>query len=424
MSLNAASSVLAIPTAEAFEPLLALSRYKAAHGGRGSGKSHFFAEQLVEEAVTGHIRCVGLREHQNSIKDSSKQLLEDKMRALGVAHMFVSTETEIRGPNESLFVFRGLQNHTATSIKSIEGFNRAWGDEAQTFSVRSWELLTPTFRAPGAEMRFSWNPDTHKDAVDKFFRNEDGSPRADDPDIICVRANYTDNPWFEAGMRSDMERDRARDPDKYAHVWLGEYRRNSEARVFRNWRIGELDIPSNARPYFGADWGFSIDPTVLVRCWAWERTLYVDREVYKVGCEIDRTPALFDTMNDERTPDVRQWPIIADSARPETISYMRGHGYPRIESARKGAGSIEDGVEFLKNHDIVVHPRCKHTTDELTMYSYKQDKRTGEILPELDDKANHVIDALRYAVEKLRRHPEAPIVVPILSGVPRRAAPR
>lgn len=401
-------SILKIETPRVFVPLLAPRRYKGAWGGRGSGKTHFFGERLIEESLSDHIRAACLREHQNSIKDSSKALLEEKIHAFGVDHLFTITDQEIRGPHDSLFIFRGLQNHTSTSMKSLEGFNRAWVDEAQTISKRSLEIMTPTFRAAGSEMSFSWNPDTEKDPVDEMFRTADPN----DPDIISIRVNYSDNPWFPDGLRADMERDRRRDPDKYRHVWLGEYGSHSEARVFHNWRIDSIDIPAGARPYFGADWGFSIDPTVLIRCWVWERTLYIDREVYRIGCEIDRTPALFDTMNDDRTQDIRKWPIVADSARPETISYMRNHGFGLIESARKGPGSVEDGVEFLKNHDIVIHPNCKHTSDEFSSYSYKVDKRTEEVLPELDDKKNHVIDAARYAVEKLRRNPPLVFTVP------------
>lgn len=400
------------------------ARYKGLYGGRGSGKTHFFGERLVEEAIAGHIRAACLREYQKSIKDSSKQLLEDKIRDLGVGCLFEVTEVEIRGPNKSLFVFHGLQNHTASSIRSLEGFNRAWVDEAQDISIRSFDILTPTFRTPGTEMFFSWNPEQKTDPVDKFFRTEDGAPVSGDPDIICIRANYSDNPWFPDDLRRDMERDRGRDPDKYAHIWLGEYGRNSEARVFRNWKIGHCEIPLGARPYFGADWGFSVDPTVLVRCWVIPpRTLYIDREVYAVGCEIDHTPTLFDRINDERVQDVRRWPIIADSASPQTISYMLRNGYPKIEPARKGPNSREEGVEFLKNHDIVIHPNCRKAVDEFTLFSYETDRKTGEILPELEDRNDHVIDATRYAVEKLRRYNEPPIVMPILTGSPRLAWP-
>ena len=136
---------------------------------------------------------------------------------------------------------------------------------------------------------------------------------------------------------------------------------------------------------------------MLVRCFVEGRTLYVDHEAYEIGCEIDKTPALFDKI-----PGSRKWPIRGDSSRPDTISYMKRYGFPKLTEATKGPGSVEDGVEFLKSYDIVVHPRCRHTADELTLYSFKVDKQTDEVLPVLEDKNNHVIDSLRYAVELLR----------------------
>lgn len=378
-------------------PLLRPARYKGARGGRGSGKSHFFAELLIEEALAGHQRIACLREVQNSIKDSVKLLLEDKIERFGLRRLFKSTDLEIRGPNDSLFIFKGLQNHTAASIKSLEGFTRAWVEEAHTISQRSLDIMTPTFRS-GSEMLFSWNPSKPTDPVDRLFLENDG-----DPEFILVRANYSDNPWFPEDLRSDMERDKRREPEKYAHVWLGGYQRRTEAAVFKNWKIGVLDVPSDARPYFGADWGFAVDPTVLVRCWLLsDRRLYIDREIHKVGCEIDHTPALFEQINDERIPSIRRWPVRADSARPETISYMQRAGF-NIAPALKGAGSVEEGVAFLQSVDIVVHPDCLKAIDELALYSYKTDKLTNEVLPVLEDKDNHVIDALRYALEDARK---------------------
>jgi len=395
-------STLQIQTPRAFAPFLKPARFKGAWGGRGSGKSHFFVELLIEEALCGHVRGACVREVQNSIKDSVKQLIEDKIAKLGASSLFKITEREIVGPNDSLFIFRGLQNHTAASIKSLEGFNRCLVEEAQTISQRSLDILTPTFRRD-AELWFPWNPVFPTDPIDKFFRENDG-----DPDFICRRVNYNDNPWFPDELRRDMERDKRRDPDKYAHIWLGEYQRNSESRVFRNWRIGshaEFEgFDPTERFYYGADWGFSVDPTVLVRCYLDGRTLYIDREAYRVGCEIDNTPALFDKVQGSR-----KWPIRADSARPETISYMNRHGF-NVVPALKGAGSVEDGIEFLKSHDIVVHPDCRHTIDELSLYSYKVDKMTGEVLPLLEDDKNHVIDALRYALEGARRGVASPSV--------------
>src|SRR6185437_855556 len=282
---------------------------------------------------------------------------------------------------------------SAATIKSSEGFNRAWIEEAQTISRTSLDILTPTFRN-NSELWFSWNPRRPTDPVDRLFSENEG-----DPDFIHVEANYRDNPWFPEELRRDMERDKSRDPDKYAHVWLGGYERLSEAAVFRNWRVEAFETPAGVRFYFGADWGYSVDPSVLVRCWVPGRTLYVDYEAYQVGCEIDFLQALFD-----KVPESRKWPIVADSQRDDTINYMKRHGFPRMTGAVKGPGSVEDGIEFLKNYDIVVHPRCVHTADELALYSYKLDAHTQEVLPQLADKHNHVIDSLRYALEGVRRN--------------------
>ncbi|MEN0115423.1 MAG: PBSX family phage terminase large subunit [Agrobacterium cavarae] len=372
-------------------------RYRAAYGGRGSGKSHAFAAALVIKARQKPIRVLCAREIQKSIKDSVKRLLDDKIREMGFGQYFRSTDTEIKGTNGSHFVFAGLRSNVE-SIKSLEGIDIAWVEEATTVSQSSLTNLGPTIRKDGSEIWFTWNPRHESDPVDSMFRLPSGAP----PRSIVRRVNWDLNPFFPDVLREDMEWDASRDPDKYRHIWLGEYLRNSEARVFHNWKVEQFETPADARFYLGADWGFSIDPTVLVRCFIMGRTLFVDREVYKVGCEIDRTPDLFDRLDQDNLKMARNWPITADSARPETIDYMKRHGYTRIKPAKKGAGSVEDGIEFLKSYDIVVHPRCKHMVDELTLYSWKTDPVTDEVLPVLNDKNNHVIDALRYAVEGLR----------------------
>lgn len=386
-------SILQIQTPRKFVPLLRSARYKGVHGGRGSGKSHFFAELLIERCIMQPgTRAVCLREVQKSLKNSVKLLVEDKIRGLGVQASFEILEAEIRTPGGGVIIFQGLQNHTADSIKSLEGFDVAWVEEAQSLSQRSLDLLRPTIRKPGSELWFSWNPAKPSDPVDVLLRGE--SPPAD---AIVIQANWQDNPWLPDELRGDLEDDRRRDPDKFLHVWEGHYSMNSEARVFRNWKIAPFDPPADAVFRFGADWGFAIDPTVLVRCFVEGRKLYVDREAWQVGCEIDRTPALFDTIEGSR-----KWLIRADSARPETVSYMKRQGF-RMTEAIKGKGSIEDGIEFLRSFDIIVHPRCKKVAEELTLYSYKVDPQTDEILPFLEDKNNHTIDALRYALEELRR---------------------
>jgi phage terminase large subunit len=234
------------------------------------------------------------------------------------------------------------------------------------------------------------------------------------PGSVIVEVNFDDNPWFPDVLRDEMEYDRDRDPDKYAHVWRGQYVKNSSTRVFKNWMVEEFDAPADAIHRLGADWGYAVDPTVLVRCHIIGRKLYIDYEAYMVGCEIVNTPDLFMTV-----PESEKWPITADSSRPETIAHMRKNGFPKIMPAVKGAKSVEEGIEWLKSYDIIVHPRCTHTIDELTMYSYKTDPMTGKILPILEDKKNHVIDSLRYACEGARRaqtvKPQTVIPLPIIS---------
>jgi len=368
------------------------SRYKVMRGGRGSAKSRTAASALLIQAVQGVHRVLCAREIQKSIKDSVKRLLDDEIERLGLSEFFESTENEIRGRNGSLFIFAGLRNNTA-SIKSIEGVTRCWVEEAQTISQSSLDDLIPTIRAPGSEIWFTYNPRHATDPIDVMFKADELPPNT-----ILLHVNWQDNPWFPEVLRDEMEYDRRRDLDKYLHIWEGQYQTSSEARVFKNWTVEEFDVPKDALIRQGADWGFSVDPTVLVQCYIEGRKLYVPHEAYRVGCEIVDTPALFLTV-----PDAEKWPITADSARPETISHMQKNGFPKIMPAIKGAKSLEEGVEFLKSFDIVVHPRCKHLIDELTLYSYKTDPLTGLLMPVLEDKDNHVIDALRYACEGARR---------------------
>ena len=401
---------LQIQTPAWARPLLAPARYKGAWGGRGSGKSHFFAEAMIEAHILDPgTYSVCVRENQKSLAQSVKRLLETKIEALGAGDYFEVQEAVIKSRRgDGRIIFQGMKTHTADSIKSLEGYDRAWVEEAQSLSQTSLDMLRPTIRKPGSELWFTWNPREKSDPVDHLLRG-DTPPR----DTVVVGVNYDQNPWFPDVLRDEMEYDRRRDPDKYNHVWLGGYLANSEARVFRNWRVEEFEAPRDAIHRLGADWGFSVDPSVLVRCHIIGRTLYVDFEAYQVGCEIVNLPDLFMTV-----PEAEKWPITADSARPETISHMRKHGFPRIFPAVKGPRSLEEGVEWLKSYDIVVHPRCVHTIDELTLYSYKRDPLTDRILPVLKDKKNHVIDALRYACEAVRRAKveTRPAIIPLPSA--------
>lgn len=388
------SSTIQIKTPKWCLPLLDPARYKGAKGGRGSGKSHFFAELLVEEHVANpEQQTVCIREIQKSLKFSAKKLIEDKIRALGVQHLFDITLTEIRRIGGSgIIIFQGMQDHTADSIKSLEGFDRAWVEEAQSISARSMELLLPTIRAPGSEIWFSWNPDQPDDPVEKHFADigDDG---------VLVHVNFTENPFCPQELINEAKRHARVNPDSYDHVWLGGYNVKNDAQVFNGkWHVDEFEVGADWQPMFGADWGFAQDPTTAVECYVHERTLYIRREAYRVGLETDDIASYFA----KHIPGIEKHTIRADSARPETISFVRRNGLPRCEGVKKWAGSVEDGVEHMRSYDkIVIHPSCVHSAQEFRTYSYKINKQTGDILPQIKDENNHIIDAIRYALQPL-----------------------
>lgn len=375
-------------------PLLYPARYKGIKGGRGSGKSHFIAESYVEESVINpDMRFVCIREIQKSLKFSSKQVIEDKIKALGVSELFEITLTEIRRKEgNGLFIFQGMQDHTADSIKSLEGFDRAWVEEAQNLSARSLKLLRPTIRKENSEICFTWNPENEEDAIEQFWKDQPANS-------VLVHVNYNQNPFLPKTLYEEMLIDRGRDPDVFDHVWLGGYNKRSKARVLTKYSILEFEPDeSYGEPLHGMDFGFAQDPTTGVRVYVKDNDLYVYQECGKVGLELDDT-AYFMEQN---IPKVGDYVIRADSARPESISYLKRQGLPRIEGVKKWAGSVEDGVTHIQKYDhVYIHPQCVGTIQEAKLYSYKIDKRTGDILPEIIDAYNHYIDAIRYALTPL-----------------------
>lgn len=220
--------ILEIPTARAFAPLLQPSRYKGAHGGRGSGKSHFFAGLMVETAILQPgFRGVCIREVQRSLKESAKRLIEDKIATFGVGSLFEVQETQIKTPGDGLIIFQGMQDHTSESIKSLEGFDAAWCEEAQSLSQRSLTLLRPTIRKPDSELWFSWNRTRKVDPVDVLLTQ--GEPPTGS---IVVKANWSENPWFPDVLAQERLDDLAQRPDQYDHVWEGDYAKVTEGAYF------------------------------------------------------------------------------------------------------------------------------------------------------------------------------------------------
>lgn len=220
-------SVLQIETAEVYEPLLEPARYKGAWGGRGSGKSHFFAGLLIEDSLAAPgngggegLRSICIREVQKDLAQSSKALLEAKLSQfkLGEAQGFKVYRDLIQTPGDGLIIFKGMNDYTADSVKSLEGYKRAWWEEAQTATARSLSLLRPTLRATGSELWFSWNPRRKTDPLDVLLRGKELPTGAK-----VVRANWQDNPWFTAELEQERLDTLRIEPDQYGHVWNGDY---------------------------------------------------------------------------------------------------------------------------------------------------------------------------------------------------------
>lgn len=369
------------------------ARYKVAWGGRGSGKSWTFASLIVRAAAARPMRVLCARELQISIKDSVHRLLADRIAALGLSGQYQVGESFIRSHAGSEFIFKGLR-HNADEIKSMERISICWVEEAHSVSEASWRLLIPTIRAPGSEIWVTFNPDHETDPVYQRF------VVAPPPGAIVRRVNYDENPYFPPELEAERAWMQRTDPDGYAHVWLGGFNEKSDTQVLAGKWVAEPFEPDAGwdGPYYGADWGFASDPTALVRCWLAGRTLYVEHEEYGVGIEIDQVPARLD-----RIPGSRQHLIRADSARPETISYVARQGF-RIVGADKWQGSVEDGVAFLRSLErIVIHPRCRHAAEEARLWRYKTDRLSGDVLPALAPGHEHVWDAVRYALAPVIR---------------------
>lgn len=383
-----------IPTdfPDEFEPLFTPARYKVFYGGRGAGRSWSCARALLLMGVSRQLRILCARETQLSIADSVHKLLGEQVDILGLDRYYEVQKSRIIGANGTEFLFKGIK-HNPQEIKSTEGVDVAWVEEAQAVSENSWNILIPTIRKEGSEIWITFNPGEESDPTyQRFVLNPP-------PKSIIKKVNWHHNPWLPQVLKDEMKYLRRVDYDAYLHVWEGEPRTISDAVIFKGkFTVEPFDTPTDARFYFGADWGFSQDPTTLVRAFVRDKSLYIDHEAYGIGVDIDKTPALFDTV-----PESRKWQIYADSARPETISYMKRAGF-KIAACEKWSGSVEDGIAFLRSFErIVIHERCKHTAEEFRLYKYKVDAQSNEVLPVIVDKHNHCTDSLRYALGRLIR---------------------
>lgn len=382
-----------------FKGLFQTARYKVFYGRRGGGKSWQMARALIVLAASKKLRVLCAREFQTSIADSVHRLLSDQIDVLGLSPWFTIQDKTIRSAAGSEFLFRGVR-HNVQGIRSAEGVDICWVEEAQSVSKDSWDILIPTIRKNGSQIWVSFNPVDERDAVWQRFVKKPPL------NAIVQKVNWPDNPHFPQTMDVERRSMLEIDASAYDHIWEGYCRRLSEAVIFgKRVSIEAFETPPGARFYFGADWGFANDPTALIRCYVQDECLYIDHEAFGYQVELDDLPKLFagGRATDGRVfagvSGARDWPIKADGARPETISYLHRQGF-RIEAAAKWPGSVEDGIAHLKGFkQIVIHDRCKQMQQEARLYSYKVDQRTRDVLPMIEDKHNHGWDALRYSLD-------------------------
>tara|TARA_R110001599_G_scaffold60377_1_gene167884 strand:+ start:4050 stop:5363 length:1314 start_codon:yes stop_codon:yes gene_type:complete len=417
MSLE--GEVLQIETAKVFLPLLQPSRYKGAWGGRGSGKSHFFAGLMVEDHLREPgLRSVCIREVQKTLKDSAKRLIEDKIKEYGLEKQgFTVFKDRIETPGEGVIIFMGMQDHTAESIKSLEGFGRAWVEESQTLSHRSLQLLRPTIRNPNSELWFSWNPSRKNDAVDELMRNEIPLTNA-----IVVRANWDDNPWLPKELDQERIDDFKINPDSYEHVWNGGYITAQDGAYFAkviNEAKAEGRIGKVARdPLMAAHafWDIGGTGAKADACSIW-MVQFVGKEVRVIDYYEAQGQELSEHVGWLRSNDYEEAKIYLphDGVKHDNVyrvtyeSAMIQAGFKVVIMPNAGAGAANQRVEAVRR----IFPRvwidkdkCEGGIDALGWYHEKKDEARGIGLGPEHDWSSHGADAfgaMALEAEKITR---------------------
>jgi phage terminase large subunit len=382
-----------------FDPPLGDVRYRVAYGGRGKAASWSFARALLAHGTRQRLRILCAREFQSSMKDSVHKLLSDQIDGLTLRTFYDVQTNAILGRNGTEFIFKGIRKNI-NEIKSTEGIDVCWVEEAESVTDHSWQVLIPTVRKPGSEIWVSFNPLLPTDSTYKRFVAN--PPAARGPIRAIIRkVSWRDNPWLPDVLRAEKDALFLADPEAAAHVWDGEPWTRSDAQVLSGkWIVDDFvpDPRSWLGPYHGVDWGFAMDPTVWVRVWIYDNRLYLEYESGGVQLDNDQTA---DAARE--IPALEKYEVRGDSARPETIREMQKRGL-KVKAVDKWTGSVEDGIAYLRTFDkIVIHPRCKRAQNEARLWRYKTDPRTEEILPVLQDGNDHVWDGVRYALAPMIR---------------------
>ena len=380
--------------AEPFLPLYEDEvRYYFLKGGRASAKSWHVADRLISLMVQDQdLNLICLREVQSSIKHSSKKLISDRIEYHKLNAYFEIQDQQIncrRG--KGIIIFSGLQNHTVDSIKSLEGFDLVWTEEAQTITSYSLELLTPTIRKDGAKLFFTYNPKTINDPV--YILEQD----VPEQNKTVIFANYIDNPFCPTSIIEEAEQMKKLRPKKYQHIYLGGYG-VSDGLIFENVTIRTI-LESEIKGLLnvqGLDFGYTNDPTSFSTNYVDEKnkTIYVYDGFYEKGLSNGEIAKRIIGMNCHRHT------TTADSAEPKSIDSLKAKGV-NVRAAKKGKDSINIGIDFLLDYKIVINAHLKDFINESEYYVWDIDKHTGAPMNKPIDDFNHFWDGFRYSVEHL-----------------------
>lgn len=420
-------SSLNIPTPRVFLPLLQPSRYKAAYGGRGSGKSHFFAELLVEHHVLyPGLRSVCIRETQKSLADSAKKIIEDKIKKYNLEDKgFRIMNDKIITPGDGVIIFQGMQDHTSESIKSLEGFGIAWCEESQSLSKRSLELLRPTIRDSGikefsAEIWFSWNPTRKTDEVDVLFRGEAGALN----NSIVVKANYDNNPWFPAVLEDERQDDKEKRPDSYDHVWEGGYITAADGAYWvkhinqakKEGRIGF--VPRDPLMHTYAFWDIGGTGAKADACSIWV-VQFVGKEIRVINHYEAQGQELKDHVfwlkQNDYDGDTTKIYLPHDGVKHDSVnrvtyeSELIKAGYKVVIMPNAGTGAAMQRVEAVRQifHRVFIDKQnCEAGIEALGWYHEKKNRETGMGMGPEHDWSSHSADsfgAMALEAEKLSK---------------------
>ena len=361
-------------------------RESAIYGGRYSLKSHTVARYLLLRARMEKTRIGCFREFQNSISESSHQLLADLIKQYKLNDFKVTDKSIINEITGYDFIFKGLWNNEQ-SIKSIEGIDIAWVEEAQTITEESIEVLTPTIRKPGSQIIYTYNRLLEDDPVHKRLVLEGR------PNTLVINVNYDIADKY--GMlpdviRNEIEDDKIKRPLLYKHKWLGEPS-NTERKIYRDWATID-EIPHEARLVrYGLDFGYSNDPTAIVAVYYCNGGYIFDEITYLKG--------LLNSQIADILKNQEMAITVADSAEPKSIDEIALYGVSIIPTI-KGKDSVNQGIQYVQGQRISVTKRSKNIIDEYKKYLWKLDK-DGRITNIPDGGYDHTLDAIRYAMQSI-----------------------